>query len=321
MLQTNNSLKDEKTQSGKQKRETKRGHLQEIFRTTSRGESGRSRTFSFPLFSDLEGSLKMCLSQMFRQKVFACCSLIHCHTGHSMTTTIPVFSQGIKAQENFEISLWQEKKPSVGVLTLYGQMVSVQQCETFDLHCIQRKRPDLIKGCEEIECGWQGSSAKSISANCDALMQSATVPYHQHYVASTICGSCQLVSPQDEHSTSHLQDPLTPEFSPGTNNTSLDLVRGGVALVSPCASAEEMAKAMLNYGKRSAVLCKVPVAAGGCYHRAVNDASAFPGSAARDEVQMVETHPSPERAALLQTGAYTAVHWSFTDTFSSWKYT
>lgn len=42
-----------------------------------------------------------------------------------------------------------------------------------------------------------------------------------------ICGSCQLVSPQDEHSTSHLQDPLTPAFSPGTNNTSLDLVRGG----------------------------------------------------------------------------------------------
>lgn len=48
-----------------------------------------------------------------------------------------------------------------------------------------------------------------------------------HVCVCQICGSCQLVSPQDEHSTSHLQDPLTPAFSPGTNNTSLDLVRGG----------------------------------------------------------------------------------------------
>lgn len=40
----------------------------------------------FPSF--LEAGLKMCLSQMFGQKVFACCSFIRCHTGHSMTTTI-----------------------------------------------------------------------------------------------------------------------------------------------------------------------------------------------------------------------------------------
>lgn len=30
-----------------------------------------------------------------------------------------------------------------------------------------------------------------------------------------------------QHSTTHLQDPLTPAFSPGTNNMSLDLVQGG----------------------------------------------------------------------------------------------
>lgn len=87
--QMNEGLKEGSVERGATEMQKTDTSAREIFCTPSKAESSRSRTFSFPFFSDLEGSLKMCLSQMFQQKVFACCSLIHCHTGHSMTTTIP----------------------------------------------------------------------------------------------------------------------------------------------------------------------------------------------------------------------------------------
>uniref|UniRef100_A0A8C8DJ09 Triple QxxK/R motif-containing protein n=1 Tax=Oryzias sinensis TaxID=183150 RepID=A0A8C8DJ09_9TELE len=58
---------------------------QSVLKATRLKAEAKKNTSGFRL---LEGCLKMCLSQMFGQKVFACCSFIRCHTGHSMTTTI-----------------------------------------------------------------------------------------------------------------------------------------------------------------------------------------------------------------------------------------